>query len=275
MNCERCQLELEDFLYGELTERLAVEVRQHLAGCMECAAERDRLEGENALFAEFYEQTVIDPLPESWDAIRARIAEPVRQNHEHKAPWWQTMFGWMLAPTLARQAALAILLIAVSVGATVWLMRRGNNETQIAKVTPSPTATPQTVEPNPKQVEPPAAPANELAKVEPVKPKPQSKREPVPTRQLNETELLAQQLVRAEREYQTAIKLLDQAVAKRRGEIAPEAFKKYESSLALIDSSIAQSKKALKEFPNDVAAGQFLLAAYARKVELMQDVAMQ
>ena len=165
MNCERCQLELEDFLYGELTERLAVEVRQHLSDCAACAAERDQLEGENALFAEFYEQTAIDPLPESWDAIRARIAEPVRQIHERKAPWWQTMFGWLLVPTLARQAALAILLIAVSVGATVWLMRRGNNENQIAKVTPSPTATPQAVEPNPKNVEPTAASANELARL--------------------------------------------------------------------------------------------------------------
>ncbi|MBP6823641.1 MAG: hypothetical protein KA368_18980, partial [Acidobacteria bacterium] len=80
---------------------------------------------------------------------------------------------------------------------------------------------------------------------------------------------------RTEREYKNAIKLLDQAVAKRRSGIEPEAFKKYESSLALIDSSIAQSKRALRELPNDLVAGQFLLAAYARKVELMQEIAMQ
>ncbi|MBS1790673.1 MAG: zf-HC2 domain-containing protein [Acidobacteria bacterium] len=276
MNCERCQIELEDFLYGELTERLAAEVRQHLADCLDCAAERDRLESENALFAEFYEQTAIDPLSESWEAIRAQIAvEPVRVSFGLKSPWWQRMVAWLLAPTLARQAALAVLLIAVSVGATMWWMRRGSGENQIAKVTPSPRVTPQNAEPNPKSTEPTPATTNELANAEPVKSKPQSKREPVPTRQLNDTELLAQQLVRAEREYQSAIKLLDRAVAKRRGEIDPDAFKKYESSLALIDSSIAQSKRALKEFPNDVAAGQFLLAAYARKVELMQEVAMQ
>ena len=58
MNCERCKVELEDFLYGELAERLAAEVRQHLAGCDGCTAERGRLESENSLFAEFYEAKV-------------------------------------------------------------------------------------------------------------------------------------------------------------------------------------------------------------------------
>ncbi len=271
MNCERCQNELEDFLYGELTGRLAAEVRQHLAGCMGCEAERDRLESENALFAEFYEQTAIDPAAETWEAIRSRIApELVQQVRKEKPSRWQAMFGWLLVPSLARQAALAILLIAVSVVATMWLMRRDDKDRSVVAVNPSPTASPQSATPEPTPM-----PKNELAQVEPVKPKPQTPREVVPARQLSDNELLAQQLVRAEREYQSAIKLLDRAVAKRRIEIEPEAFKKYESSLALIDSSIAQSKRALRELPNDTAAGQFLLAAYARKVELMQEIALQ
>lgn len=273
MNCERCQIELEDFLYGELTEPLAAEVRQHLAGCMVCEAERERLESENALFAEFYEQTAIDPAAGSWEAIRSRIvAEPIRQISEEKSFWWQKMFGWLLVPSLVRQAGLAILLIAVSVVATMWLMRRDDKDKPVVALKPSPTATvtPQSVAP-----ESSPTPQNELAKVEPVRPKPQAPREVFPARQLSDNELLAQQLVRAEREYQSAIKLLDRAVAKRRTEIEPEAFKKYESSLALIDSSIAQSKRALRELPNDTAAGQFLLAAYARKVELMQEIALQ
>lgn len=273
MNCERCQIELEDFLYGELTERLAAEVRQHLVGCTVCEAERDRLESENALFAEFYEQTAIDPAAESWEAIRTRIAtEPVPQVRKEKPSRWQTMLGWLLVPSLARQAAMAILLIAVSVVATMWLMRRDDKDKSLVALTPSPTATATPQSATPESV---PTPKNELAQVEPVRPKPQATREMVPARQLSDNELLAQQLVRTEREYQSAIKLLDRAVAKRRTEIEPEAFKKYESSLALIDSSIAQSKRALRELPNDTAAGQFLLAAYARKVELMQEIALQ
>jgi hypothetical protein len=277
MNCERCQIELEDFLYGELTERASAEVRQHLVDCSGCAAERDKLESENSLFAEFYEQTAIDPLPESWEAIRARIAaEPVHFNQsavqESKASWWQAMFGWLVVPTLARQAALAVLLIAFSVAATFLLMRRSDNGKNdggsIARQEPTPT--PQViVTPSPAPM-----PATDFAQAElkkTVRPSAGNKT----SEPLSDQQVLARQLTRTEREYQNAIKLLDQAVAKRRSGIDPEAFKKYESSLALIDSSIAQSKRALRELPNDLVAGQFLLAAYARKVELMQEIAMQ
>ncbi|HMX30537.1 MAG TPA: zf-HC2 domain-containing protein, partial [Blastocatellia bacterium] len=98
MNCERCQTELEDFLYGESSERLAAEVRAHLAGCAECAALRDDLERENELFAQFYEQTALEPTGAMWEAVRERItAEPARQIQPEAKPfWWQSLFsGWL------------------------------------------------------------------------------------------------------------------------------------------------------------------------------------
>lgn len=274
MNCERCKIDLEDFLYDELTERTAAEVRQHLADCSGCVAERDRLESENSLFTEFYEQTAIDPSAENWEAIRVRIAaEPVRVVSEDKAAWWQTIFGWLVLPSLARQAALAVLLIAVSVAATVLLMRRNENSKDggrnIARQQPTPT--PQVVV-TPDPAPTPVTSLAETAQRKTTRPLPTIHKTSEP---LNEQQALAQQLIRTEREYQNAVKLLGRAVAKRRNGFEPEAFKKYESSLALIDSSIAQSKRALRELPNDLVAGQFLLAAYARKVELMQEIAMQ
>jgi hypothetical protein len=100
-----------------------------------------------------------------------------------------------------------------------------------------------------------------------------------PARRLSDQGLInqqiGQQIARAEREYRNAIRLLDSAIAKRKEVFEPELIKQYESSLALIDSSIAASRRALRERPNDLAAGQFLLAAYARKVELMQDFSMR
>ncbi len=266
MNCERCQIELEDFLYGELTERTAAEVRQHLATCAACVAERARLESESAIFAEFYEQTAIEPAAESWNAIRARIGtETVLAGQQEKAVWWRTMFGWLLVPSLARQVAFALMLVAVSVIATLWVMQRDDGN-RLAEV----KLTPLINEP-----EPVPAPTKELARIEPPKPRPQVVRQPVSARPLTESEALAQQLAKTEREYQNTIKLLERAIAKRRDSFAPEAVKKYESSLALIDSSIVQSKRALTQQPDDLAARQFLLAAYAKKVELMQVIAMQ
>jgi tetratricopeptide (TPR) repeat protein len=87
--------------------------------------------------------------------------------------------------------------------------------------------------------------------------------------------LMNRQIARAEREYQKAIRLLDQAIAKQRDRLDPALIRQYESSLALIDDSIAASRRALRERPDDPTAGQFLLAAYAKKLDLMQDIAMK
>ena len=278
MNCERCQTELEDFLYGELSERLSVETRAHLADCAGCAAMRDNLEREHELFAQFYEQTANDPTAETWDAIRARITtEPARQAPiEAKPRWWQSLISGWLTPAVLRQVALALLLVALSVAATIVLMKRGDDGKNIAQqggkqeVTPLPSPAPSPTT-NVAQVEP-------LAKPSPANQPPAqqtgAKREAVKVRPLSDQELIIRQLARAEREYQGAIKMLDRAVAKRRDQIQPEAFKQYQASLALIDSSIAQSRRALHERPEDPSASQFLLAAYARKVELMQTIAM-
>ena len=78
MNCERCQTELEDFLYGELPDAQAAEIRAHLASCAECAALRQELEREQELFSQFYEQTALEPSGEMWEAIRARLHEEPR-----------------------------------------------------------------------------------------------------------------------------------------------------------------------------------------------------
>jgi hypothetical protein len=283
MNCERCQNELEDFLYGELSERRAGEMRAHLAGCADCAAVRDDLEHENQLFAQFYEQTAIEPTGEMWEAIRGRIAvEPARQVEagvklQEKSGWWQSLFGGWLTPVAMRQAALALLLVVLSVTATVLLMRRGETGNELARQDPK-----QTVTPTPQSVatpDPAPSPASDLAKAGQDKPvkraitNPTVSR-PIQAQPLSDQELLVRQLAKAEREYQGAVKMLDRVIANRRDSIEPEAFKQYESSLALIDNSIAQSKRALRDQPNDLAAGQFLLAAYAKKVELMQTIAM-
>jgi len=279
MNCERCQIELEDFLYGEASERLAAEMRAHLVNCVECAALRADLEREHELFAHFYEQTAIDPSSETWEAIRVRIAaEPARRiQPDAKVSWWRSLTSGWLAPVRLRQAALALLLIGLSVATTIVLMKRGDEDKNIAQRDVNQAGTPVLPSPSPSasvdvaatEIKGRPAPGNQP----PAQP-PGARREAVKTPPLSDQELLAQQMARAEREYRGAIRMLDQAIAKRRGSLEPEAFKQYETSLALIDNSIAQSKRALREQPNDLAAGQFLLAAYAKKVELMQTIAM-
>src|SRR5262245_33407480 len=135
MSCEICQSELEDFLYGELSESRASEIRAHLAGCGACAAARDDLERENELFARYYEETAIDPSAEMWEAIRERIrgeALPSRKQEEARgwfAGWAGSgAFAWLFRPSMLRQAAFSLLLIVLTVAVTTWVLKRGKNE---------------------------------------------------------------------------------------------------------------------------------------------------
>jgi hypothetical protein len=279
MNCERCQAELEDFLYGEVGLARSAEIRAHLSACAACSAARDELERENEIFAQFYEQTAIEPTAEMWEAIRARIGEePAPQSKvEIQLGWFRRLgegrLGWLFAPAMLRQVAFAVLLIALSVVATTIYLRRGEQSAEDiagkgAKATPSPA---------PQQITAPTpvtSPSTEVAKT-PSAPESNRVQAPRVARQLTEQELMNQQIARAEREYQKAVRMLDQAIAKRRDSLDAALVKQYESSLALIDSSIAASRRALRQRPDDPTAGQFLLAAYAKKVELMQDIAMK
>jgi hypothetical protein len=297
MNCERCQNELEDFLYGELGEAQSAEVRAHLGACAACAALREDLERESQLFSRFYERTSIEPAGEMWEAIRSRIAEgprpePAREREAGGPAWLARLrggaFGWLLTSAVARQAAFAVLLIALSVALTAIYLRRGeknaekiagrNNPTNptpnspvplTPSPVPSPTADVAELGPGPK-----ASGSGQIAGQTPRIPRNSSAPQP-PAPRLSDQELMNQQIARAGREYQKAIRMLDQAIAKRRDTLDPEVVKQYESSMALIDKSIADSRRALRDRPDDPTAGQFLLAAYAKKLELMQDIAVQ
>jgi len=293
MNCERCQNELEDFLYGELSEARGAGVRAHLGNCALCAALRDDIERENEIFTRFYERTSIEPSGEMWEAIRARInAEPQGQARiERETGWWkrlragalgQRMFERLIAPATLRQVAFAALLVALSVAATTIYLKRSDNDAKDfagarPKVTPTPTPQPITT----------PAPAPSLSTDIVIDKGKSNNNTPAPkgarpvinraasARQLTDQELMNQQIARAAREYQKAIRMLDQAIAKQRDSLDPALIKQYESSLALIDGSIAASRRALRERPDDPTAGQFLLAAYAKKLDLMQDIAMK
>jgi hypothetical protein len=267
MNCQNCQAELEDFLYGELKPSRASQIRAHLMVCSFCAAARDELEHEHEIFTKYYEQTALEPAPEMWDAIRSRLhTEPLSQKRENFRLKWGTL-GWLSRPAVVRQTAFAFLIILLTATATTFILRRDTDKdpnANVAKlkpeISPSPTIKVDPVDDKSKS----ASTAPRIARANPPRPKP-----------LTDEELLNRQIARTEREYQNAIRLLDQAIARRKDELDPGVVRQYQASLALIDDSIAASRRVLRDHPTDPTARQFLLAAYARKVDLMQDIAMR
>src|SRR5215475_5115272 len=305
MNCERCKNELEDFLYGELGEAKADEIRAHLGNCAVCAALRDEIDRENEIFSRFYEQTSIEPAAGMWDASRARINTEAERRAQtdgsaSSLDFRPREFGWLerlralasaraprglLTPASLRQAAFAALLVVLSVAATLIYVKTymkpvengPNNGASKGNDSATASATPQVAPPSPSVTADVIRP-NKVASA-PDGARPPVNRGATPRRPIDrglaEQELVNLQIARAEREYQKAIKLLDQAIARQRNRLDPALIKQYESSLALIDESINASRRALRERPDDPIAGQFLLAAYARKLGLMQDMAMK
>lgn len=285
MNCEQCQIELEDFLYGELSEKRTQELRGHLTNCAECRAVQASLEREAEIFSAYHEQNALEPGDEMWQAIRLRIhEEPLTSpstNFFGKLKEWFSVgiFGSLLTPAMFRQVAFALLLITLSVGATIiYFKLKGeqNNPQQIA-VGPTQTASPTA------SAQPTPTPTIETPKTEETT-KSQIVRNNIRTtptpkaiekHAASESEIINAQVARAVREYQGAVKLLERAVDKRKQDLDQNAMAQYEKSLALIDESISASRRALREHPDDPSAARFLLAAYSRKVELMQEIAMR
>lgn len=276
MNCERCQAELEDFLYGELAANQTAALRAHLAACAVCAQARDVLEQENEIFAQYYEQTALEPAPEVWEAIQTRIhAEtPAPSSATEPAGWFHSLLAAFTGSALLRQIAFAAALILLSVAATTFYFKSQQPKYDIAESRPTPAPSVLAPAPSPTSTPVPMEQPAELASnPEPVKSAPRRSAKAQPP--LSEAQQIQTQIARAEREYQGAIKLLDRVIARHRDEFAPGLLKQYESSLALIDNSIAESRRALRERPEAAASGQFLLAAYAKKLELMQEIATQ
>jgi hypothetical protein len=288
MNCERCRTELEDFLYGELSAAQTAALREHLTGCADCRVVRDTLERENEIFAEFYEQTALDPAPEMWEAIRSRIATETPVT-EPRAGWLARLGEWLsieqlLASAMLRQVAFAALLVIISVAATTLyftLKNNHSNDDNVARTTPTPQPAPSPEQPKATPTPAPDSARPEVASVpkgsvtKPPRPV-QAKFSEKPNAPLaNEDELIQRQVARAVREYQGAVGLLERKIARRRDSLDPAVVAQYEKSIDLINRSIAESRRTLRKRPNDPAAGQYLLAAYARKVELMQEIALQ
>ncbi len=285
MNCQHAQPELEDLIYGEVSESRARELQLHLAHCSQCRSVFAELEREGEAFARYRSQAAIEPTPQLWSAIQNRIrSESVSPSNSRIRGWIPTFFeGFsfesLLRPVVLRQAAVALALVIVTAVATSWLLTRNTGTTEQLATRRDPAALVSPTLPQPPAVGPrvtaerPVEKPSAMASEKPVMLVATAAKPRLET--LSEKQLLEQQIARTEREYINTIKMLDRAIAKRKDSLDASAFAQYEASLALIDESIERSRAALRGRVGDPAAGQFLLAAYGRKVELMQEIALQ
>lgn len=268
MRCEECLPVLEEYVDGEMDQSTANVVRVHLAGCPRCAAIVDSLKAEQQVYSRYMREVEVTPL--LWKAIRERTTTgSVSRVSGVLSTLRSLIASTMVAPRLSPLAVL--LLIAVAIGATIWITslvrsRQSGPSSEIAleEPKPAPSAAPlRSPESGPRQRK-----ANEIAGSQS---KSQSRRS---VRIAKQPESTADQLVReAEQKYLAAIAILNRDVERRRKRMNPAVVARLDVAITSIDRTIADTRRALRQNPGDTLAFEYMLTAYARKVDLLRDIA--
>lgn len=305
MKCEECENFLEEYVDGEIDARDASAVEAHLAACALCADARDALLSEASLYAS-YERGVEAGAPRLWGGVEARLRA---ERTGGEVGLLRRVSAW-LAPLFTAprfSPALTAALVLVAVGITVGVMRfTGTREpsqptlaTNVPQYDPnravatSPTSQPAATS-SPAADTPSAAPtATPGQKPAP----PDNRKSPANEQRKRVNELTGggarveqavnvtpstgrdnkttpEQLVReAEQRYIAAIQMLQRDVASRRSHLDPQTAARFDETLAAIDRSIGETRKTVRQHGSDPVAVQYMLSAYAKKVEVLREMA--
>jgi hypothetical protein len=66
---------------------------------------------------------------------------------------------------------------------------------------------------------------------------------------------------------------LSEDVNRKRTRLDPQVAARFDETLATIDRSIAETRRTVLKHGNDPVAVQYMLSAYAKKVEVMREMA--
>jgi hypothetical protein len=304
---------LEELLDGELERERAAEMNAHLAACEPCALRYDELLDEQTIYASYERDVEVAPHLWASVAARIAAAEKSVEVKPHGgASLFQKVRAWLanalVAPRFSPVLTAAMMLLAV--GATATVMKYLNSQTptpasiaggqgatatpeQKNVVQPAPDATPNTT-PNATEKQetaltaahtPPArkdvekaerrrgAAETQPALVVPVSAGRDQQLAAQNSEQLRRQRATARLVREAESKYVAAIKLLSEDVNRKRTRLDPQVAARFDETLATIDRSIAETRRTVLKHGNDPVAVQYMLSAYAKKVEVMREMA--
>jgi hypothetical protein len=234
MSCEACRNLLEEYQYGELGEVETAQVTDHLRDCAACREALGGLEREAGLFQAYARETEssIRLSPEIWTRLSSRTSAETAGGGKTDMRRDQGRLQALLSRKLWIRQAIAALLL-VGVSITGTLVVERRYRAR---------------ESNPSlQVDTLQGVGEGLQGA-------------------------VQSVQRAEQEYLRAIQQLSAVVEKQKSTLEPRVIADLQSNLKLIDEHIAATRSAYYAHPQDPELGLFMLAAYSRKVQLLQDL---
>ncbi len=275
MKCEEFLFVIEAYFDGETDEKNSQLIAVHLSDCGACAVEYDRLCREQELY-KIYERD-ISVTPALWAGVQARIREEKAVQQTGRIRQWLADF--FSAPRLSLVATAALVVIAV--GATIAVMSYLNSRNPTSNPPPvDQTARNDQQSNSGKKDEPDSRKPDETAPKDDTQSGPDNGGNQMmavasrPARPAVKAKPTPEQLVReAEQKYVAAIALLSKEVNRRRTDIDPAVLARFDGALAAIDRTIEDTRRAVRQSPNDPIALQYMLAAYARKVDVLREMA--
>jgi hypothetical protein len=236
LSCTHFRKRIEEYQDGELEAGQAAAMEAHLRGCAACRRELALLKSEVRVYEAYADEveSALDPSPEICERAVERASSqslPALPEGRRAGRTW----GWQaLLPVSpwVRQALAAVILVAVSVTATLLLVNRHP--------------------PNQNALPPQAA---------------------IGSSGEDSLDAALRSIQRAEQEYLDAIRVLSAIVEKEKATINPVLLAEFQRNLKSIDEHIAAARGAYYAHPSDPELAFYMLAAYSRKVEMLQDLA--
>lgn len=292
MKCEDCQKVIEEYFDQELDEQASVEVRAHLLNCEECSRQLEALGDEQNVYALYVRD--VDVTPALWTGVAQRIREEGGRTSSLMMRWRSQLVALFGTPRLS--PALTFALLILSVGATAGLMkyinsRQSQTQTTARKQpeTPAPVAPSKVNDQSADNTgeKEPAAIENGGEQLAMLNDRTEERQLPVPrtadryeSKRAVESstsypyEQTPEQLVReAEQKYRAAITMLTRDARRRRTLLEPDVRERFEQTLAAVDRTISETRRAARQQPDDPVAVQYMLAAYSKKVEVLREMA--
>lgn len=281
MSCDRVEALLPDWLEGTLTsERAAVEA--HLASCLAC---RTLVEDLRRIVTAAASLPVVEPERDLWPEIAARL--PVRETpvvslDERRLASVRNgaTTGWRLGRWRAPLAAAA----AVLVVATTLVMPRGEQPQpgpgDVAPSSPPVTDAPvvATLPDPPRPDTAVVAPTTRAARPPQAPPAPRQAPAPAPRQAAAGVTLASEPVGGSDMDvvalvsesYAREIALLAGMLRTRRDALDPNTVAVLERNLAIIDTAIQESRRALEQDPASQLLNEQLNAAFELKLEMLR-----
>lgn len=292
MNCENYLMMLDEYAENELDEKSTIQVSAHIADCPACAGEYEILRREQQVYSQYLVD--VEATPALWSNVQADIEKAQRERFSPNnfRDWLAKTFGISaFNPAFAATPILLLITLGIIVGLIKYKSTDNSfsgeitsqkTDVQSSPEKPDSYATNETSSPDknddiktPKDKITLAQVKNRLKKdvTRSNLSKPINQSANFKTVSSNRKLTTDEVVEKAERQYKGAIAILSDDIKRRRAQISPNLISQFEQSLADIDRTISETRRAVRSQPNDPVAIQYMTTAYAKKIELLRTIA--